>query len=108
MLKYIYSFFINILIFANTACGESLRELDGNITGPVNLPFNETSYICHWTLEPPEYLMNSVNDTGVTLTLEVTGDLGATNSSSFSIPCEFPQYIELSGNVIIKRKCRKS
>lgn len=91
-----------LLIFTDTlcfvACGASLRELEGNITGPTTLPFNQTSYVCHWKLEPPENMISLSNDTGLTLTIKVTGNLGGHESeNNIKRNCFFPQYIELQG-----------
>nr|XP_012218853.1 PREDICTED: cubilin-like [Linepithema humile] len=77
-------------------CGASLRELEGNITGPTTLPFNQTSYVCNWKLEPPENMISLSNDTGLTLTIKVTGNLGGHESeNNIKRNCFFPQYIEL-------------
>ncbi|XP_014475365.1 PREDICTED: cubilin [Dinoponera quadriceps] len=79
---------------APNACGRILTNSEGNITGPVNLPFNESSYICNWKLSQPfEYLSRSDGNTSKTLTLKVTGNFGG--SEAFRGNCIFPQYIEL-------------
>ncbi|XP_039305004.1 cubilin isoform X2 [Solenopsis invicta] len=82
---------------APAPCGRNLREIEGNITGPTKLPFNQSSYICHWKLEPPENMVASTD--GLTLSLKVTGILGGPSYREFSNhirrQCIYPQYIEL-------------
>lgn len=85
------------------ACGGNLRELEGVITGPTNLPFNETSYVCYWTLEPPENMISSANDSSMTMTIKVNGYLGGFESRSTNkkncLSSQF-QLIELEGKTI--------
>lgn len=86
------------------ACGKQLREIEGNITLPTSLPFNETSYFCSWTFKPPEYINGSATDnsTGVTLTIKVSSNFQnspAEEVHSHLDTCSPPltQFIELSG-----------
>lgn len=79
------------------ACGGILREVGGNITGPTNRPFNETSYVCHWTLEPPN-MFGSANNS-LTMTLKVSGYLGGENVSNTRRNCGSHQYIGLLGKI---------
>jgi len=77
-----------------------LREVEGNITGPTSLPFNQSSYVCHWRLEPPENMIASVADSGLTLTIKVSGFLGGPERIAFSRRnCIYPQYIEVQGKI---------
>jgi hypothetical protein len=72
--------------------------VEGNITGPTTLPFNQTSYVCHWKLEPPENMISQFNGTdGLTLTLQVTGNLGGYDNENIRRNCFSSQYIELHG-----------
>lgn len=95
----------NLLIFLNNvlpaACGGNLRQLEGNITGPTSLPFNQTSYACYWILEPPESMVGSISDNRLTLTIKVTGYLGRSENRAGIIRknCIRPQFIELQGKI---------
>ncbi|EFN66210.1 Cubilin [Camponotus floridanus] len=82
---------------APAPCGGNLRQLEGNITGPTSLPFNQTSYVCYWILEPPESMVGSIYDNRLTLTIKVTGYLGRSENRLGIIRkrCIFPQFIEL-------------
>ncbi|EZA59389.1 Cubilin [Ooceraea biroi] len=96
-------------------CGGNLREPAGNITGPRSLPFNESSYVCNWKLEPPESMIDLANNTGLTLTIKVSGFLGRTDNAavqSYNLihfrtysprNCFIPQYIVLQDIGIICR-----
>lgn len=95
----------NLLIFFNNvlpaACGGNLRQLEGNITGPTSLPFNQSSYACYWILEPPESMVGSTYDNRLTLTIKVTGYLGRFDNRASIIRknCILPQFIELQGKI---------
>ncbi|XP_012062648.1 PREDICTED: cubilin [Atta cephalotes] len=83
---------------APAPCGGSLRTIEGNITGPTSPPFNQSSYVCNWKLEPPENMISSVGDTRLTLTIKVTGILGGSEHSQIiRRSCIYPQYIEIHG-----------
>jgi len=86
------------------ACGGHLREIAGNITSPSGLPFNESSYVCNWKLEPPESMIDLANNTGLTMTIKIIRFLSGSNSvvqdlmmRSMPRNCLLPQYIELQG-----------
>ncbi|XP_050461753.1 cubilin-like [Cataglyphis hispanica] len=82
---------------APAPCGGNLRQLEGNITGPTSLPFNQTSYVCYWTLEPPENMIGSIYDNRTTLTIKVTGYLGRSENHANIVRrnCIYNQFIEL-------------
>lgn len=86
----------------SVACGGILRQLEGNITGPTSLPFNQSSYVCFWTLEPPES-MTTIYDNRLTLTIKVVGYLGRSENRVNLIRenCIYPKYIELLGKEIL-------
>jgi len=94
----IYFFALHLTRGVNlfVACGASLREVEGNLTGPTTLPFNQTSYVCHWKLQPPENMIGQFNGTGLTLTLRVIGNMSG-HESNIKKKCFSTQYIELHG-----------
>lgn len=83
------------------ACGGNLRQLEGNITGPTSLPFNQSSYVCNWILEPPENMVGPIYDNRLTLTIKVTGYLGRFENRPGIIRknCIVPQFIKLQGKI---------
>lgn len=91
------------LIFTDSftvACGGSLRNVEGNITGPTSLPFNQSSYVCHWRLEPPENMIVPGADSLFTLTIKLTGHFsGPERASIIRKNCIYPQYIEIHGKI---------
>ncbi|XP_071569184.1 cubilin isoform X2 [Temnothorax nylanderi] len=82
---------------APAPCGGTLREVQGNITGPTIPPFNQSSYACHWKLLPPENMISPVGDSRLTMTMKVTGLLGGPEwrASIIRRNCIYPQYIEV-------------
>ncbi|TGZ53188.1 Cubilin [Temnothorax longispinosus] len=98
---------------APAPCGGTLREVQGNITGPTIPPFNQSSYVCHWKLLPPENMISPVGDSRLTMTMKVIGLLGGPERSSIiRRNCIYPQYIEvqdigmLCGNITEPRYLR--
>lgn len=89
--------FNHLLIFTDLACGGNLTEIKGNITGPTNLPFNQSSFVCNWKLMPPE---NMISNNSLTMTIKVTGLLGGPERTNIiRRNCIYPQYIELHGKI---------
>ncbi|KAH0948163.1 hypothetical protein HN011_006977 [Eciton burchellii] len=94
---------------APAPCGGHLREIAGNITSPSGLPFNESSYVCNWKLEPPESMIDLANNTGLTMTIKIIGFLSGSNNvqdlmmRSMPRNCLLPQYIELQDIGILCR-----
>ncbi|XP_076174105.1 cubilin isoform X2 [Ptiloglossa arizonensis] len=83
---------------APAPCGAVLKDLNGSISRPTVPPFNESSYYCIWSLEAPESLTNNANNTGVTLSILVTGYVGAVWNSPISVRlCYNLQYLSLTG-----------
>ncbi|XP_011637168.1 cubilin-like [Pogonomyrmex barbatus] len=80
---------------APAPCSGLVRQVEGNLTGPTNLPFNETSFVCHWRLQPPEYMISLINSSGLTLSVRVIGFLGGPEYAIIRINCIYPQYIEI-------------
>jgi len=94
---------LSLIAASFVACGGHLREIAGNITSPSGLPFNESSYVCNWKLEPPESMIDLANNTGLTMTIKIIGFLSGSNNvqdlmmRSMPRNCLLPQYIELQG-----------
>ncbi|CAK9795155.1 Cubn [Anthophora quadrimaculata] len=82
---------------APAPCGGVITSVRGNISGPAVQPFNESSYFCQWDVNAPESIMNNINNTGLTLTLMVTGMIGGIRGHTFSKHCYSHQYISLTG-----------
>ncbi|XP_014605735.1 PREDICTED: cubilin-like [Polistes canadensis] len=60
---------------APAPCGGILTNSGGEIKAP-SAPYNTTSYLCEWMIKPPDLIINSANETGLTLTLKATGYIG--------------------------------
>ncbi|KAI4473303.1 hypothetical protein M0802_016189, partial [Mischocyttarus mexicanus] len=56
-------------------CGGILSNIGGEIKPPAAL-YNMSTYLCEWLIKPPDFMINSANDTGLTLTLKATGNIG--------------------------------
>ncbi|XP_029168402.1 cubilin-like [Nylanderia fulva] len=88
---------------APAPCGGHLRQLEGNITTPTSLPFNQTSFVCYWKLEPPENMIGSIYDNRMTLSIKIMGYLSRSdNVSIIRRDCIYPIYVELED---FGRKC---
>lgn len=74
--------------------------MKGNLSAPRELPFNESSYFCQWIIKPPESLLSN-NNTGVTLSIMVTGVIGGIRGLAFTKLCFNNQYISLKGNKLL-------
>ncbi|XP_066598353.1 cubilin-like [Prorops nasuta] len=85
---------------APSPCGALLKEAEGRLSVPSTLPFNETSYYCLWKLEPPENFISSTNDTGLTLSLKISGALGNRKSSTYCYNAQ--SFIQVNS---VKRMC---
>ncbi|KAL0113327.1 hypothetical protein PUN28_012468 [Cardiocondyla obscurior] len=82
---------------APAPCGGSLKEESGNITGPTSLPFNQSSYVCHWKLEPPDNMIIPFTNNRLTLTIKITGILGGSERAFIRKNCIYSQYVEVQG-----------
>ncbi|KAK2582770.1 hypothetical protein KPH14_005035 [Odynerus spinipes] len=60
---------------APAPCGGILTDVQGVLRAPP-APYNTTSYMCEWLIKAPDIFVNSANDTGLTLTVKVTGTIG--------------------------------
>ncbi|XP_012136673.2 cubilin [Megachile rotundata] len=78
-------------------CGDEIKQMNGTLSAPKTAPFNESSYFCQWSIEAPESLVNNTNNTGVTLSVKVTGLIGGLRDSVFTKHCYYHQYISLTG-----------
>ncbi|KAG7199007.1 hypothetical protein KM043_013159 [Ampulex compressa] len=82
---------------APAPCGGLIQEAQGVITPPQTLPFNASSFFCQWSLQPPESLTSMDNDTGLTLSVKVSGYVGGHEGYFHSKYCVYPQFISVTG-----------
>lgn len=73
-----------------------MKNLKGSLSVPNTRPFNETSFYCQWRMEPPEEILHFENQTGLTMTLKVSGIIGDTRQATRN--CLFyQQYVRVTG-----------
>ncbi|XP_029048305.2 cubilin isoform X2 [Osmia bicornis bicornis] len=82
---------------APAPCGGVIKDVNGTLSGPKTAPFNESSYFCQWSIEAPESLANNTNNTGVTLSVKVTGIVGGSRGYIFTKFCYNNPHISLTG-----------
>ncbi|KOC70062.1 Cubilin [Habropoda laboriosa] len=82
---------------APAPCGGIITSVKGKLSGPTVRPFNESSYYCQWDVKAPQSMVNNTNNTGLTLSLSVTGMVGGLRGYAYTKYCYNYQYISLTG-----------
>lgn len=73
-----------------------MKDRKGSLSVPTTRPFNETAFYCQWKMEPPEEILPFRNETGITMTLKVSGIIGDTRQATRN--CLFyQQYVRVTG-----------
>ncbi|XP_043479110.1 cubilin-like isoform X2 [Leptopilina heterotoma] len=80
---------------APAPCGGLMKDQKGSLSVPTTRPFNETAFYCQWKMEPPEEILPFTNETGITMTLKVSGIIGDTRQATRN--CLFyQQYVRVT------------
>ncbi|XP_054002675.1 cubilin [Hylaeus anthracinus] len=82
---------------APAPCGGVMKNVNGSLSAPRVRPFNESSYYCLWNVDAPESMLTNGNNTGLTMSLKVSGYVGGLPSFVNPRFCYTHQYISLSG-----------
>ena len=87
--------------FFQSACGGLVREIRGSLSVPKYRPFNESAYYCQWKMQPPDELLFSMNNTGITMSLKITGIIGESRQPSRNCFFNNKQHVSVTGKYFL-------